>query len=105
MVDRPLSGRPVADHSSASSVFVFTQNYNTAKIAKILKTITNLLPAGWRSGKTHPRRRRSGVRFPARSNQIQCRRRLVTAATFFRSCAAQALSHGDEPRHSLQASV
>ena len=30
----------------------------------------------------------------------QYRQRLATAATFFRSCVAQALSRGDGPRHS-----
>ena len=35
----------------------------------------------------------------------QCRRRLSTVATFFRSCVAQALSRGDVPRNSLQASA
>ena len=29
----------------------------------------------------------------------QCRQRLATAATFLLSCEAQALSHGDGPRH------
>ena len=35
----------------------------------------------------------------------QCRQRLATAAVFFRSCVAQALSHGNRPRHSLHASA
>ena len=32
----------------------------------------------------------------------QRRQRLATAATFLRSCVAQALSRGDGPRHSLR---
>ena len=35
----------------------------------------------------------------------QCRQRLATAATFFRSCVARALSRGDGPRNSLHASA
>ena len=40
------------------------------------------------------------VRFAARSNCTQCCRQLTTAPTF-RSCVAQALSHGGGPRHQL----
>ena len=49
--------------------------------------------------------------FDSRAGQIdyragqQCRQRLATAATFLRSCVAQALSRGDGPRHSLHASA
>ena len=35
----------------------------------------------------------------------QCRQLLATAAMFLRSCVAQALSRGDEPRHLLHASA
>ena len=42
---------------------------------------------------------------PGRSNWTQRRQRLATAATFFLSCAAQALSREDGLRHSLHASA
>ena len=45
------------------------------------------------------------VRFPGRSNQIQCRQRLATAELFVRSCVAQALCREDWPRHSSHASA
>ena len=48
---------------------------------------------------------KSGVRIPGRSNRKQCRRRLATAATFLRSCVAQALSRRDGARQSLHASA
>ena len=32
---------------------------------------------------------------------VQCRQQLAPAATFLRSCVAQALSYGDGPLHSL----
>ena len=38
---------------------------------------------------------------PGSVKSAQCRQRLATAAMFLRSCVAQALSHGDGPRHSL----
>ena len=47
--------------------------------------------------------RRSGVRFPGRSNRTQCRKRLATVVTFFRSSVAKALSRRDGLRHSLHA--
>ena len=40
---------------------------------------------------------RSGVRFPGQSNQTQSRQLLDTAATFRKSCAAQALNRGEGP--------
>ena len=46
-----------------------------------------------------------GLRFDSRVSQIeQSRQRLATAATFFRSCIALALSHEDAPRRLLHAS-
>ena len=48
---------------------------------------------------------RAGVRFPGPSNWTQSRQQLATAAIFLRNCVAQALSRGDEPRHSLRASA
>ena len=42
---------------------------------------------------------------PGPVKSTQCRQRLATAATFLRSCVAQALSRGDMPRHSLHASA
>ena len=45
------------------------------------------------------------VRTPGRSYRTYFRQRLVTAATFLRSCVVQALRRGDEPRHSLYASA
>ena len=42
---------------------------------------------------------------PKPVKSAQCRQRLATAATFFRSCVAQALSSGDGPRQSLHASA
>ena len=42
---------------------------------------------------------------PGPVKSAQCRQRLATAATFLRSCVAQALSRGDGPRHSLHASA
>ena len=63
----------------------------------------------WYSGAVWLKRRygcgRSVVRSPGQSNQTQCCQLLAAAATFLRSCVAQALSHGDGPRHSLHASV
>ena len=47
---------------------------------------------------------RSGVLFPGRSNQTQCRQRLANAARFPRCCVALALNRGDILRHSLLAS-
>ena len=41
------------------------------------------------------------IRFPNRSNWTPCCQWLVTAATFLRSCVAQALACGDGPHHSL----
>ena len=41
---------------------------------------------------------------PGPCNQILYGQRLVTTATFLQSCAAQALSRGDGPHHSLHAS-
>ena len=38
---------------------------------------------------------------PGPVKSAQCRQRLATAATFLRSCVAQALSRGDGPRYSL----
>ena len=38
---------------------------------------------------------------PGPVKSAQCRQRLATAATFLRSCVAQALSRGDGPRNSL----
>ena len=43
------------------------------------------------------------IPWPVKS--AQCRQRLATAATFLRSCAAEALSRGDGPRNSLHAST
>ena len=58
--------------------------------------------AGWFSCKAHRYWcGRSEVRFPGRSNWTQRRQQLATTATFVRSCVAQALGHGDRPRHSL----
>ena len=45
------------------------------------------------------------VRIPGLSNRAQCCQWLTTAATFFRSCVAQALSYGDGPRRSLHSSA
>ena len=45
--------------------------------------------------------RRSGVRFPGRSNRTQYSQRLATAAMFLRSCAAQTLRRGGGSRNSL----
>ena len=42
---------------------------------------------------------------PGPVKSAQCRQRLVTVATFLRSCVAQALSRGDGPRNSLHASA
>ena len=42
---------------------------------------------------------------PGPVKSAQCRQRLATAATLLRSCVAQALGHGDGPRHSLHASA
>ena len=42
---------------------------------------------------------------PGPVKSAQCRQRLAIAATFLRSCVAQALSRGDGPRHSLHASA
>ena len=49
--------------------------------------------------------KRSGVRFQGRSNWTQCRQRLATAATVFRSSVTPALSRRDGPRHSKHASA
>ena len=47
-----------------------------------------------------------GLGFDSRASLIgQCRQRLVTAAMFLRSCVAQALNRGDEPRHLLHATA
>ena len=37
------------------------------------------------------------------SSGTKCRQRVATAVTFLQSCVGQALSRGDEPRHSLVA--
>ena len=42
---------------------------------------------------------------PGPVKSSQCRQRLATVATILRSCVAQALSRGDGPRNSLQASA
>ena len=42
---------------------------------------------------------------PGPVKSAQCRQRLVSAATFLRSCVAQELSRGDGPHHSLPASA
>ena len=42
---------------------------------------------------------------PRPVKSAQSRQRLATAATFLRSCVAQALSRGDGPRRSLHASA
>ena len=42
---------------------------------------------------------------PGPVKSAQRRQRLATAATFLRSCVAQALRGGDGPRHSLHASA
>ena len=44
-----------------------------------------------------------GLDFDCRVGQIGCS--VAIAAMFFRSCVAQALSHKNEPRHSLHACV
>ena len=51
--------------------------------------------------------RAEGVRFNSRTglNRIQCRQRLATAGIFLQSSVTQALSCGDVPRYSLQASA
>ena len=56
--------------------------------------LAQLLSARYRYG-------RSEVRLPDRSN----RHSVATAATFLRSCVAQALSSGDGPHNSLHASA
>ena len=60
--------------------------------------LAQLLSACYRCG-------RSGVQFPGRSNQAQCRQWLATAAMFLWSCVAQALNCGNGSRHSLHASA
>ena len=42
---------------------------------------------------------------PGSVKSVQCRQWLATAATFLRSCVAQALSRGDGPRNSFHASA
>ena len=42
---------------------------------------------------------------PGSVKLAQCRQQLATAATFLRSCVAQALSRGDGLRHSLHTSA
>ena len=42
---------------------------------------------------------------PVPVKSAQCRQQLATAATFVRSCVAQALSRGDGPHNSLHASA
>ena len=45
-----------------------------------------------------------GFGFDSQAGQMNtCRRRLATVAMFLRSCVAQALNHGNGPRHSLHA--
>ena len=46
-----------------------------------------------------------GFESRGRSNRIQCRQRLVTAVTSFRSYVTRALSRGDGPRHKLHVLV
>ena len=45
------------------------------------------------------------VQVPGRSNRMLCFQRLATAAMFLWSGVVQALMRGDEPHHSLLASV
>ena len=71
------------------------------------KIVTNYcFFAGWHSDERHRyRRERFRVRFPGRLSRSQCRQRVATAAMFLRTCVAEALSLGGEPRHSLHASA
>ena len=43
--------------------------------------------------------RRSGVRFPGRSNRTHCRQHIATSAMFLPSCVTQALNCEDGPCH------
>ena len=77
---------------------------NVVAVASRWRHCADLTGSGIESGSARYRSGRSVVQIPGRSNR-QCRQRLATAATFLRSCAAQTLSRGDEPRHSLHASA
>ena len=62
----------------------------------------------WRIAKLVVAKRTLSVRevwgsIPGPVKSTQCRQRLATVATFIRSCVAQMLSRGDEPRNSLHA--
>ena len=72
---------------------------------KIWNSIPNDLPAVSSVAKRTLTVREVWGSIPGPVKSTQCRQRLATAATFLRSCVAQAPSRGDGPRNSLHASA
>ena len=74
-------------------------NTQIKKNAKLTGRLAQLLSARYLSV------REVWASIPRPVKSTQCRQRLATATTFLRSCVAQALSHGNGPRHLLYAST